>query len=92
LDEHRARINPLQPALDDFVNQATSESREMTQIQLTTREAVEIALGSIKGWIDADGHIFQDEAEKARAAMKILCDLYGFKLEQFFGTAGAKEN
>ena len=52
----------------------------MTQMQLTTREAVEIALG------ETAAHCGEFDAGCVRCqAVRLLCDLYGFKLEQFFG-------
>lgn len=49
------------------------------QIQLTTREAVEIALGETAVQCEE----FDSTCARC-SAVKLLCDLYGFKLEQFF--------
>lgn len=59
----------------------------MTQIQLTTREAVQIAIGETA----AQCGEFEPACVRCQA-VRLLCDTYGFKLEQFFGTAGVKEN
>jgi hypothetical protein len=59
----------------------------MTQIQLTTREAVEIAISETA----AQCGEFDSTCVRCQA-VRLLCDTYGFKLAQFFGTAGAKEN
>lgn len=65
----------------------------MTQIQLTTREAVEEALYSMASSARIeDKYGNANEWLRKRSACALLCDLYGFKLEQFFGTVGAKEN
>lgn len=51
----------------------------MTQIQLTTREAVEIALG------ETAAQCGEFDAGCVRCqAVRLLCDLYGFKLYEFF--------
>lgn len=52
-------------------------------MQITTREAVELALSSMRRDIDSD-QFFEVDTTKARDAMKLLCEHYGFKLEQFF--------
>ena len=53
----------------------------MTQMQLTTREAVE---ESILALAYVHGTLMPDKLRILSAA-RLLCDLYGFKLEQFFG-------
>lgn len=58
----------------------------MTQIQLTTREAVQIAIGETA----AQCGEFDPACVRCQA-VRLLCDLYGFKLEQFFDADGAKE-
>lgn len=52
----------------------------MTQIQLTTREAVEMLCR-----LSADFSGEFNPENRRDQAVKLLCDLYGFKLEQFFG-------
>lgn len=52
----------------------------MTQMQLTTREAVAIALGETA----AQCGEFDSTCVRCQA-VRLLCDLYCFKLEQFFG-------
>lgn len=52
----------------------------MTQMQLTTREAVEIVLGETA----AQCGEFYHGCDLCQA-VRLLCDLYGFKLDQFFG-------
>lgn len=59
----------------------------MTQMQLTTREAVE---ESILALAYAHGTLMPDK-QRILSAARLLCDLYGFKLEQFFDADGAKE-
>ena len=55
----------------------------MTQMQLTTREAVEssiLALAYVHDTLlPAAGR------QRVLSAARLLCDLYGFKLAQFFG-------
>ena len=52
----------------------------MTQIQLTTREAVQIAIG------ETAARCGEFDASCVRCqAVRLLCDTYGFKLAQFFG-------
>ena len=51
----------------------------MTQIQLTTREAVQIAIGETAARCGE----FDSVCVRCQA-VRLLCDLYGFKLEQFF--------
>lgn len=58
----------------------------MTQIQLTTREAVEIVISEAAAQCGA----FNAACVRCQA-VRLLCDLYGFKLEQFFEVDGAKE-
>ena len=53
---------------------------------LTTREAVEIVCR-----LSADFSGRFDPANRRYQAVKLLCELYGFKLEQFFDADGAKE-
>lgn len=56
----------------------------MTQMQLTTREAVKngiYAMAEIHGSLQGQ----PETKEKLMASCSLLCDLYGFKLEQFFG-------
>lgn len=52
-------------------------------MQLTTREAVEIAIKCICKEI-AHGEAFDENMKKERGAVRMLCDHYGFKLSQFF--------
>ena len=59
----------------------------MTQMQLTTREAVAIAIGETA----AQCGEFEPGCVRCQS-VRLLCDLYGFKLEQFFGEDGAKES
>lgn len=58
----------------------------MTQMQLTTREAVESALYSLASSAEVERNYYRNENGwmRKRAACALLCDLYGFKLEQFF--------
>lgn len=64
----------------------------MTQIQLTTREAVEEALYSMASSARIeDKYGNANEWLRKRSACALLCDLYGFNLEQFFDADGAKE-
>ena len=59
---------------------------------LTTREAVEAALYSLAGSAQIERALGNsNEWMRDRVACALLCDLYGFKLEQFFGEDGAKE-
>lgn len=55
----------------------------MTQIQLTTREAVEEALHALYFWREMA--LTEPRRKKTLKAAQLLCDLYGFKLDQFFG-------
>lgn len=58
----------------------------MTQMQLTTREAVEAALYSLAASAQVERALGNaKEWQRNRSACVLLCDLYGFKLEQFFG-------
>lgn len=58
----------------------------MTQMQLTTREAVEEALYSLASSAQAEQDYGNaNEWMRKRDACALLCDLYGFKLAQFFG-------
>lgn len=62
----------------------------MTQMQLTTREAVEesiLALAFVHGTL-----LHAKGKQRVLSAARLLCDLYGLKLEQFFDADGAKEN
>lgn len=55
----------------------------MTRMQLTTREAVEesiLALAYVHGTL-----LHAPGKQRVLSAARLLCDLYGFKLEQFFG-------
>lgn len=55
----------------------------MTQMQLTTREAVEesiLALSYLHGTL-----MHGKGKKRVLSAARLLCDLYGFNLEQFFG-------
>jgi hypothetical protein len=52
------------------------------QIQLTTREAVEEALEALN--YRHETARTDEKQEKTLKAAQLLCDLYGFKLEQFF--------
>ena len=59
----------------------------MTPTPMTTREAVQIAIGETA----AQCGEFETACVRCQA-VRLLCDTYGFKLEQFFGAEGAKEN
>ena len=62
----------------------------MTPTPMTTREAVEQALYAL-----AFRHQMALSSTKQKetiVAAQLLCELYGFKLEQFFGAEGSKEN
>lgn len=61
----------------------------MTQIQLTTREAVEEALSALH--FRREMALTEARREKTLKAAQLLCDLYGFKLEQFFDNEPMKE-
>lgn len=52
-------------------------------MQLTTREAVKIAIKCICKEI-AHGEAFDENMKEERGAVRMLCDHYGFKLSQFF--------
>lgn len=58
----------------------------MTQIQLTTREAVQIAIGETA----AQCGKFEPACVRCQA-VRLLCDTYGFKLAQFFGSSIKKD-
>ena len=59
----------------------------MTQTQLTTREAVEITIS------ETAAKCGEFDATCVRCqAVRLLCDLYGFKLDQFFGAESDKES
>lgn len=55
----------------------------MTQIQLTTREAVQEAIYALS--YRHDMAMLEQTRDRVYSAAVLLCDLYGFKLEQFFG-------
>lgn len=55
----------------------------MTQIQLTTREAVEEAIYALS--YRHDMARLDETQDRVYSAAVLLCDMYGFKLEQFFG-------
>lgn len=57
---------------------------------LTTREAVE---ESIHALAYVHGTLMHAKGkQRILSAARLLCDLYGLKLEQFFGDEGAKED
>lgn len=61
----------------------------MTQIQLTTREAVEnaiYAMAEVHGNLQGQ----PETREELMASCKLLCELYGFKTDQFFGASAYK--
>lgn len=51
-------------------------------MQMTTREAVEIALNALK--YSSEQTISQAVEDRNNASARLLCEHYGFKLEQFF--------
>lgn len=53
------------------------------QIQLTTREAVQEAIYALS--YRHDMAMMEETREHTYSAAVLLCDLYGFNLEQFFG-------
>lgn len=57
----------------------------MTQMQLTTREAVEEAIYALS--YRHGMAMLQETRDHLYSAAVLLCDLYGFKLAQFFGEA-----
>ena len=62
----------------------------MTPTPITTREAVEQALYALA--FRHDIALGSTKREETFVAAQLLCELYGFKLEQFFSAEGAKEN
>lgn len=52
-------------------------------MQLTTREAVELALNSMKH-VFFETNMLREDQDRMLDAAQIICDHYGFKLGQFF--------